>query len=104
MQKSNLLKSNALVFFIAGMLVGSTFSLGISFMADILPRELLPAGNLMCGIFYSIGSISGPFIGGMAIQFLPPGSFFYVISFMLLLIFIAIARFQPQRSLQTKRS
>ncbi len=88
-------------FFIAGMLVGSTFSLGISFMADILPRELLPAGNLMCGIFYSVGSISGPFIGGMAIQFLPASSFFYVISFMLLLIFIAIAGFQPQKSCQT---
>jgi MFS family permease len=88
-------------FFIAGMLVGSTFSLGISYMADLLSRDLLPAGNLMCGIFYSIGSISGPFIGGAAIQFLPSGSFFYVISLMLLLTFIAIAIFRPEKSWQT---
>lgn len=89
-------------FFIAGMLVGSTFSLGISYMADLLPRALLPAGNIMCGIFYSIGSITGPFIGGLAIQFLSNGSFFFVISFMLLLIFLAIAVFRPQQSWQTK--
>ncbi|MGJ7919127.1 MFS transporter [Neobacillus sp. LXY-4] len=89
-------------FFIAGMLVGSTFSLGISYMADLLPRALLPAGNIMCGIFYSIGSITGPFIGGLAIQFLSNGSFFFVISFMLLLIFLAIAVFRPQKSWQTK--
>lgn len=89
-------------FFIAGMLVGSTFSLGISYMADLLTRELLPAGNIMCGIFYSLGSISGPFIGGLTIQFLPNGAFFYVISTMLLLIFIAIAGFRPESNWQTK--
>lgn len=77
-------------FFIAGTLVGSTFSLGISYMADLLPKQLLPAGNLMCGIFFSFGSISGPFIGGLAIQWLKGISFFYVISTMLLLIFIAL--------------
>jgi MFS family permease len=77
-------------FFLAGTLVGSTFSLGISYMADLLPKQLLPAGNLMCGIFFSFGSISGPFIGGLAIQWLKGISFFYVISTMLLLIFIAL--------------
>lgn len=82
-------------FFIAGMLVGSTFSLGISYMADLLPKNLLPAGNLMCGIFFSFGSISGPFIGGVAIELLDGISFFYVISTMLLLIFIALATFRP---------
>jgi MFS family permease len=77
-------------FFLAGTLVGSTFSLGISYMADLLPKPLLPAGNLMCGIFFSFGSISGPFIGGLAIQWLKGISFFYVISTLLLLIFIAL--------------
>lgn len=83
-------------FFIAGMLVGSTFSLGISYMTDLLPKALLPAGNLMCGIFYSIGSISGPFIGGLSIQHIQGASFFYVISLMLLFIFVAIVGFHPQ--------
>lgn len=77
-------------FFLAGTVVGSTFSLGISYMADLLPKQLLPAGNLMCGIFFSFGSISGPFIGGVAIELLEGISFFYVVSTMLLLIFIAL--------------
>ncbi|MDF2557744.1 MAG: major facilitator family transporter [Bacillales bacterium] len=63
----------------AGMIVGSTFSLGISFMADLLPKDLLPAGNLLCGIFYSFGSISGPFVGGAAIEYISSASFFYCI-------------------------
>ncbi|PLR86946.1 MFS transporter [Bacillus sp. V33-4] len=87
-------------FFIAGMLLGSTFSLGISYMADLLPKELLPAGNLLCGIFFSFGSISGPFIGGLAIKYLPGSSFFYVISFMLLFIFIGLAVFRPAKSIE----
>ncbi len=82
-------------FFVAGMLVGSTFSLGISYMADLLPKPLLPAGNLMCGIFFSFGSISGPFIGGIAIEWLEGISFFSLISAMLLLIFLALAFVKP---------
>ncbi|MCA1032610.1 MFS transporter [Bacillus timonensis] len=83
-------------FFIAGMVVGSTFSLGISYMADLLPKNLLPAGNLMCGIFFSLGSISGPFIGGVYIQFFSNVSFFHVISTMLILIFFAILSFRGE--------
>ncbi|MGV2940280.1 MFS transporter [Mesobacillus sp. LC4] len=91
-------------FFIAGTLVGSTFSLGISYMADLLPKQLLPAGNLMCGIFFSFGSISGPFIGGLAIQWLKGISFFYVISTMLLLIFIALVAVRHDGSTQQANS
>lgn len=85
-------------FAIAGMLVGSTFSLGISYMADLLPTSLLPAGNLMCGIVFSLGSISGPFFGGLAIQYLPGGNFLFVISGMLLIIFLAISMFQKKET------
>jgi MFS family permease len=81
-------------FFIAGMLVGSTFSLGISYMTDLLPTQLLPAGNIICGIVFSLGSISGPFFGGLAIQYLPNGNFLLVISIILLLIFIALIKFK----------
>lgn len=91
-------------FFIAGKVVGSTFSLGISYMADLLPKQLLPAGNLMCGIFFSFGSISGPFIGGLAIQWLKGISFFYVISTMLLLIFIALVAVRHKGSTQQANS
>ena len=39
------------MFFIAGLFVGSIFSLGISYMSDLTPKELLPTGNLLCGMF-----------------------------------------------------
>jgi MFS family permease len=88
-------------FFIAGMFVGSLFSLGMSYMADLLPKHLLPAGNLLCGILYSIGSIAGPFISGLVIQYWQGRSFFIVISFMLLTIAAALSvRTKPEIALK----
>ncbi|MGD6796249.1 MFS transporter [Metabacillus indicus] len=84
-------------FFTAGMMVGSTFSLGISFMADLLPKNLLPAGNLLCGIFFSIGSISGPFLGGLYIEAVDSANFLHVVSFILLLIFITLAFYRQKK-------
>jgi MFS family permease len=77
-------------FLFAGMAVGSTFSLGISYMTDLMPRNLLPTGNLLCGIFFSIGSLSGPIIGGLFIQFFKNISFFHIVSTILLAISIII--------------
>jgi MFS family permease len=77
-------------FLLAGMMVGSTFSLGISYMADLLPKSLLPTGNLLCGIFFSLGSLAGPFLGGIFIQWFKHISYFHIISFVLLVIFIAV--------------
>ncbi|MFI8684459.1 MFS transporter [Rossellomorea sp. NPDC077527] len=86
-------------FTLAGMAVGSTFSLGISYMTDLLPKELLPAGNIMCGIFFSFGSMIGPFIGGVTIDWLKGSSFFYLIASMMLVIFMSLLAF----SLQSRR-
>nr|WP_264371421.1 MFS transporter [Virgibacillus necropolis] len=77
------------LFTLAGIFVGSLFSLSISYLADILPRSLLPTGNIMTGVAFSIGSITGPYLGGLFIQFLPGISFFYVIVFMLLSVLVA---------------
>lgn len=85
--------------FTAGMLVGSTFSLGISYMTDLLPKHLLPAGNLMCGMAFGIGSIAGPFTGGLFIDLSPNASFFYVISLMLLLILFALLTFKQEKKI-----
>lgn len=74
----------------SGMVVGSTFSLGISYMTDLVPKNLLATGNLLCGIFFSLGSLSGPIIGGLFIQFFESISFFYIISTMLLILSIVI--------------
>ncbi|RPF50571.1 MFS transporter [Aquisalibacillus elongatus] len=76
------------VFSLAGLLVGSLFSLGMSYMTDLLPKSLLPAGNIMCGVAFGVGSISGPAISGVFIDLLPGFSFFNVIIFFLLIILI----------------
>ncbi|GAE91109.1 major facilitator family transporter [Gracilibacillus boraciitolerans JCM 21714] len=78
--------------FIAGMFVGSMFSLGITYMTDLMPRELLPTGNLLCGVFFSLGSLIGPSIGGLYIQLLSQISFFYLVSALFLIIFIMTVR------------
>lgn len=77
-------------FALSGMFVGSMFSLGISFMADLMPKDLLPTGNLLCGIAFSIGSLSGPFLGGLFIEYAGGLSFLLLIAAMLLLLFVAV--------------
>lgn len=79
-----------LFFAIIGMCIGSMFSLGITYMTDLTPKELLPTGNLICGIFFSIGSLSGPFLGGLYLQTVENISFLILISAMLLLVFFVI--------------
>jgi MFS family permease len=54
---------------IAGGLVGSFFSLGLSYAADILPRNLLPAANVVSSFHFSVGSIVGPGLGGLLLEF-----------------------------------
>ena len=88
----------------AGMCVGSMFSLGISFMADLLPKELLPTGNLLCGIAFSIGSLSGPFLGGLFIEHAGGLSFLLLISVMLLLLFLLILIRGGRQSEQAKQA
>ena len=53
---------------LAGGLVGSFFSLGLAYAADILPRTLLPAANVVASFHFNIGSIAGPNIGGSLIE------------------------------------
>ncbi len=84
------------VFFICGMFLGSIFSLGITYMADLTPKELLPTGNLLCGIFFSLGSLMGPFIGGLYLQIVKGVSFLVFITIILFIIFIMILLFGKQ--------
>ena len=74
------------LFACAGMVLGSMFSLGITYMADLTPNELLPTGNLLCGIFFSVGSLSGPIIGGLYLDFVD-ASFLWLVTVCLFLAF-----------------
>jgi len=83
-------------FLLAGLCVGSTFSLGISYMTDLTPKTLLPTGNLLCGIFFSFGSLTGPFMGGLFLELVDGFSFLWLVSlFLLLLSFISLI--QPKK-------
>ena len=88
-----------ILFTLSGMFVGSTFSLGISYMSDLLPPSLLPAGNIMVNVWFSIGSILGPVFGGWFIEAFPDISFFYMIV-ALLAIVLGILVFSKEKPLK----
>lgn len=82
------------LFAASGMLLGSLFSLGITYLADLVPANLLPTGTVMTGILFALGSMTGPTVGGWLIGIVGQGAIYYSISGMLLLIFIAGAVFE----------
>jgi len=85
-------------FFLAGLFVGSAFSLGISYMTDLTPKELLPTGNLLCGIFFSIGSLTGPFMGGLFLELMEGFSFLWLVSLFLLTLSL-LSLLKPKNSM-----
>ncbi|WP_404337035.1 MFS transporter [Planococcus rifietoensis] len=85
------------LFVVAGMFVGSTFSLGISYMTDLMPKELLPTGNLLCGVAFSVGSLLGPAAGGLFLEVTEQLSFLLLITGILLTLFTIIAFKGPRK-------
>ncbi|MNN19193.1 Major Facilitator Superfamily protein [compost metagenome] len=65
-----------LIFMLAGGLVGSFFSLGLAYAADILPRHLIPAANVIASFHFSLGSIAGPNLGGQVMEWGKAGLLF----------------------------
>ncbi|SIT93153.1 Predicted arabinose efflux permease, MFS family [Edaphobacillus lindanitolerans] len=86
--------------FIAGIFVGSTFTLGISYMTDLTPKMFLPMGNLLCGIFFSVGSLTGPILGGYVVGREAGIGYLTFIAMFIALLFIVflIGRPQPKRA------
>src|SRR5699024_10513459 len=77
-----------ILFTVSGMATGSVFSLGLGCMADVTPRENLPAGNVMANIMFSIGSIIGPIIGGFVISVTDGALYFTFFVIIMAIIFI----------------
>ncbi len=69
----------AILFAVAGGLVGSFFSLGLAYAADVLPRAYLPAANVLASFHFNFGSIVGPAIGGKGIEMGSASSLFWVL-------------------------
>lgn len=89
------LMSNAILLFIAftliGGLVGSLFSLGLAFLTDLLPARYMPVGNSLASIHFSTGSILGPYIGGIFIEWAGgKAMFFFIASILALFVMIAL--------------
>ncbi|GKV56306.1 putative MFS-type transporter YfkF [Sporosarcina sp. NCCP-2222] len=76
------------MFFMAGLFAGSVFSLGVSYMSDLTPKSLLPTGNLLCGIFFSIGSLSGPILGGFFLELDTEVSYLFLYALFLGVLFL----------------
>lgn len=89
---AGLLGDNAIgiltMFFIGGLFTGSIFSLGISYMSDLTPKALLPTGNLLCGIFFSLGSLTGPILGGFYLEIQQSFSYLFLFSIFLGALFV----------------
>lgn len=83
---------------VAGGLVGSFFSLGLAYAADILPKALLPAANVVASFHFTIGSILGPNLGGQMINWISPGSMFILLGCFYLLFGAAGILFQHKPS------
>lgn len=83
---------------VAGGLVGSFFSLGLAYAADILPKALLPAANVVASFHFTIGSILGPNLGGQMINWISPGSMFILLGCFYLLFGAAGVLFQQKPS------
>ncbi|MBO1627828.1 MFS transporter [Bacillus arachidis] len=87
---------------LAGMVIGSCFSLGLGFMTDLLPRHLLPAGNILSGIAFSIGSIMGPVLGGIFIEKIQYTSFFIAVLIIMVIIALLYITYMKSQSASRK--
>ncbi|WP_128894040.1 MFS transporter [Longirhabdus pacifica] len=66
-----------ILFIIAGGCVGSFFSLGLAYAADILPKSALPTANVVASLLFSAGSLMGPTLTGFSMEFVSKHSLFY---------------------------
>ncbi|OPA73993.1 MFS transporter [Paenibacillus selenitireducens] len=67
------------LFMVAGGMLGSFYSLGLAFAADVLPRAYLPSANVVATFIFSIGSIVAPNLAGLGMQHISISSMFWLL-------------------------
>lgn len=92
-----------ILFMIVGGLVGSFFSLGLAYAADILPKAYLPSANVIASMHFSLGSLIGPNIGGLAIQHVSLGSMFFILGALYIVFSASGLRFKGKKHVETER-
>lgn len=82
---------------VAGAAVGSFYSLGLAFAADILPAALVPTAGIVAGIHFGTASILAPNVNGLLMQVGEPGAIFWLMG-ALLLAFAAACLLSRQKA------
>jgi len=90
------------LFAIAGGVVGSFYSLGLAYAADILPRPILPAANVIASVHFSIGSMMGPALGGYGMKFLSIYSIFLFLGSAFFIFALLGFGFRPKGEAEAK--
>ncbi|MCU6707250.1 MFS transporter [Paenibacillus sp. J5C_2022] len=85
------------LFMMAGGVVGSFYSLGLAYAADIMPVPILPVVNVIASIHFSIGSMTGPTLGGYGIQYVSEHSIFLFLGGAFLLFGLLGFLFRPKK-------
>ncbi|PYI55630.1 MFS transporter [Paenibacillus flagellatus] len=84
------------LFVVAGGAIGSFYSLGLAYAADLLPKAILPTANVLASIHFSIASLIGPNAGGWLLQHVSLSSLFVALGGVYALFVLAGLRFRPR--------
>lgn len=77
---------------LAGAAVGSFYSLGLAYSADILPAAMVPTAGIIAGINFGIASILAPNVNGVLMELWEPWTMFWLMG-ALLVVFAAACLF-----------
>jgi MFS family permease len=78
-----------LILAIAGAAVGSFYSLGLAYAADILPASMVPTMGIMAGINFGLASILAPGMNGYLMEAWEPWTMFWLMGALLLAFAVA---------------
>ncbi|MFY0543984.1 MFS transporter [Brevibacillus sp. H7] len=68
---------------VAGAAVGSFYSLGLAYAADILPAAMVPTAGIIAGMNFSVASIIAPNVNGFLMDYFQPWMMFTVMALLL---------------------
>ncbi len=91
-----------LLFIVTGGVLGSLFSLGLAYLADLLPKSYLPEASIAASLHFGVGSMVGPYIGGVLIQYIGGGSLFFFTTGLLLVFVLLAGVYQPETAAENK--
>lgn len=74
---------------VAGAAVGSFYSLGLAFAADILPASMVPTAGIVAGMNFGVASIFAPNVNGFLMQVWEPWTIFWLMGALLLAFAVA---------------